>query len=618
MAEPVPLKQKSTTAFLLLLITLHSFLMSGYTIQDRHLTVATYFSSIRAAIDPTLFQNSIYVQAVERTNLRIGLFYDLVPFIVRFVDLETFALAQAFLSLFFMFAGLYALARTFSGSRAAGFIAALLYTRELNNWVLGSPAPYMHFFHHGLPYTYPLMLWSMVFFFRKRPGTAFFLAGISWCFHTMCTAFLLTGYFLYWLWNIREFPPRKLLLCVVVFVLPASPYIVKTISHFGTGGGSGPLWLEGVWWVASYSCNPLSWPKVWLLRAALFFLLFLLCFLRMPAHVRRAVEPLLLAVALLCLVGTVFADVYPVPLVLKLSLWRSTVVYLFFALPCIAGALAPMLKRPGTDAFVAVVLIAVITGYVPHLGWYYLPFLLALVAVSRSGALTGWKLAVLTMCLLCVPLAYQATRDSGAAHVLVFLVAAACALVVAAIMHTNRCTCVWLPRAAFVWVLLVSIIDATVLSCSGGPDIYYRGMRAGKPDPWADVQRVARMVSNKDALFIIPPHLTGFTNYSMRAILGNWAEGSTLLYLDNQFTQEWFERMRALGWNSKGDQETCFARLSTPKLLRAAHRFGADYVVSEKPKTFNLPKVYENGEYILYLVPDRHEDSSLSSPIPPW
>ena len=107
----------------------------------------------------------------------------------------------------------------------------------------------------------------------------------------------------------------------------------------------------------------------------------------------------------------------------------------------------------------------------------------------------------------------------------------------------------YVPRAKTLlpWALGLLIFDAAVLTAQGGPKIYYHGRLQGKLDPWADVQFVARDISDTDDLFIVPPLRNDFYHYSLRAVLGDWAEGSTLLYLDNRFTEEWFERMNDSG-----------------------------------------------------------------------
>ena len=54
------------------------------------LTLAITSRPILAKADPSLFKNSQYVQAVNHSNVRLTLFYDIFPFIVQYFDLEEF------------------------------------------------------------------------------------------------------------------------------------------------------------------------------------------------------------------------------------------------------------------------------------------------------------------------------------------------------------------------------------------------------------------------------------------------------------------------------------------------------------------------------------------------
>ena len=85
----------------------------------------------------------------------------------------------------------------------------LLYSAALNNWTLGSPAPYLNFFHHAMLFANPLIIWSMVFFFQKRYVLALFLAGLAWNFHPMSTLFVLWAYGLTWVFNYNRAPCCK-------------------------------------------------------------------------------------------------------------------------------------------------------------------------------------------------------------------------------------------------------------------------------------------------------------------------------------------------------------------------------------------------------------------------
>jgi len=584
---------------LLLLITAHSFLMNGYYSSHRYLTVATYFSSIRNQLDPELFKNSIYIQAVNRNNLRIGLFYDALPFILQYIDLETFALIHTAAALFFMLAGIYALALALTRSRPVAFIATLLYTTQLNNWTLGSPAPYLNFFHHGLPYTYALIVWSMFFFFRARYATALLLTGISYNFHPMCTLFLLCAYAFYWLLNHRLFSLKLTLLCILAFMVPAVPGFIKTLGHIGAGG-HGELWLEGVRWVAGYTCNPSTWSIKQFIHAGLFLLLSGASLFAFPnKSVRRNVMIFWGAVAVMCLAGTVFADNYPIPFIIKLSLWRSTFIYLYLAIIFIAWGCFYFGRRSPIHALLAFCICTLLTGYLAYIPQIYLALLLpaaayALLADRRSGY--QWPHAVVpgtAVALLYLAVITRIPESPG------FLMIMATALLAIIISFSTI-----LPKrlTPLPWICALIVFNASVLTSQGGPNIYYHGRLQGRMDPWAEIQFAARELSHKDDLFIVPPLCNDFYHYSQRAVLGDWAEGSTLLYLDNQFTAEWFERMRDLGWTQSHNAREGFNSLTTEAIMNVGQKYNARFIVTEKPKEFSLPKIHENSRFILYSL----------------
>jgi len=610
-------------------ITIHAFLMNGYYYSHPHLTTGSYLSQIFAYGDPSLFKNSIYVQAVNRTNLRISLFYNVCPFILRNFDFETFALVQSIISLFFVLAGIFYLTKVLFGNSLSAYIATLLYTAELNNWTLGSPSPYLNFFHHGLPYAYPLTIWSMAFFFQKRLFLAFLLAGIAWDFHPMSMIFLLFIYSVYWLFNRKEFKPLTILICIFIFTVTALPVLLKSFLHMSSGSGSGSLWLKGVLWVAGYTCFPSSWSFDSYMQAGMFFLLFLSTLFMIPRNQLKAVMLVTVSVGFLCIVGTIFADIYPIPFILKLSLWRSTVIYLIIAISCIGyGVSVLFTNRSLTKKFLGVCIVVLLTGYLGSLRHCYIAYLPLFIGAllffhfedqarnSLSFLQKHFSSFFFTLLSLLLAVHIATNPKDG---LKLFLFFTSIVLFLLGIRAVEK----YAPQRALsasVWVLIIAFVlffDTTVLYSRGGPKIYYHGRFQGRSDPWAEIQRFAKMHSEQDDLFIVPPGNNDFTTYSLRAILGDWSEGSTMLYLDNQFTREWFVRMKDLG-STAPDFNMGYNSLSTSDVLRAARKYRAKFIVTEKPKTFNLKKIYENTGFILYeaapRTPQQRGMSSQGSP----
>lgn len=593
----------------LALITIHAFLMNGHCYLSPQLNVGTYLDPIVAKADPSLFKNSLYVHAVNRTKVRLCIIDDLFPYIYQHFDFETFSIVQEIISLFFMLFGIFVLTKAISGSPTAGYMAMLLYTAELNNWTLGSPSPYLNFFHHSLPYTYPLMVWSMSFFFQKRYYLALTVAGISWNFHPMCTGFLLFSYFIYWLFNRKEFTIKKVLTCIVAFAIPALPTLIKIPNYLSASTSYDPIWLIVARWTAWYTCFPSTWPLSGIIRAGLFLILFIISLFFHPDNkMLKGVLTFTVSVVIMCLLGTVFADLYPIPFIIKLSLWRSTIIYLFLALPCISYLLTTMFNRGMIFRFLAITIMVLLTGYLQCFRLYYLPVLICFLLIFlyedrlsiRFPFLRATFLILFGSSLFAV-FTYQALFDEGSMRLLVFF-----GFMITFLFCWRF---IELYRKKFLihlWVLpllFIVLFDFGLLYHKGGPAIYYHGYIRGKSDPWADIQMFAQKHSAKDDLFIIPPYMNDFGIYSMRATLGDWAEGANGIYLDNQFAREWYARMMNFRWKTIHSKEKGYNYLSTEEIISTSRKFNVKYIVTEKPKCFNLAKLYENDKFILYRIP---------------
>jgi hypothetical protein len=558
----------------IVLLTVHAFFMNGYYYVHRELTVGTYLDPIVAKADPSLFKNSIFVQGVNRTHARLSLSYDIFSFILKHADFETFAMILVIISLFFILAGIFVLTKVLFGSSAAGYAAALLYSTELNAWTLGSPSPYLNFFHYGLNFSYPLIIWSLVFFFQKRYPPALLLAGISWNFHPMCTVFLLFAYFTYWMFHWKEFRFKTLLNCFFTFIIPALPVLLRTSNYLSnTSQLDYSIFMTCALWTAWFTCFPSTWPLPWLVRSGLFFSFFMITlYYAVERNLRNKILTFTLAVAIMCFLGTIFADYYPLLQIIKLSLWRSTFLYIILALPCIGYFLTKIYVPSVPRLLFVIAIVMLVTGYYSS---YTYPILFGRVEDMRL---------FLSFCVTAV----------------FFLVHK----ILNRLSHLEYIT----YSPLILVVVCIILLDIGVLYNKGGPAIYYHGRVLNETDPWADIQMFAQKHSKKDDLFIIPPYMNDFGIYSQRATLGDWAEGSNAFYLDNQFACEWLSRMSDLGWRKlhlHGEEEG-YQNLTTGEILMAAKRYGAKYIITQKPKTFELKKIYDNKLFILYKVAENY------------
>ena len=73
--------------------------------------------------------------------------------------------------------------------------------------------------------------------------------------------------------------------------------------------------------------------------------------------------------------------------------------------------------------------------------------------------------------------------------------------------------------------------------------------------------------------------------------------------MDNVFAKEWLARMNDLGWKDLWGAKKGYNGLSTEEVLRTADKYGASYIIAEKPKHFELTTAYENEQFVLYKIP---------------
>lgn len=607
-----PVSHTVTTILILLAITFHSFLMNGFFHSSRFLNVATYTTPLVAESDPSLFQKSLYVQSLKEKSARLSLMHDVVPSLLRHIDLETFALIQWLICLLLTVCALFYLGRTFIGTDCAGYATALLFSTKLNEWTLGSPAIYINFFHHGLQWAIALNILSLTFMFRKRLPLAFLLMGIAWNFHPMSVMFLFFLFAPYWVFHRREICFKTLLLCSVLFALPALPILIKSFTYLTMTWEYGPEWIIAVKWTAWYTLFPSTWPLEWFFRAGLYLWLFVMGIVTLPAsEKKRDCILFVVTVGVLCVVGSVCAEFFPVPFVLKMSLWRTSWLYIILSLPCTAHLLIALWDDSLLKRFLVISTFIVLTGYIHYFPSYYLLlfniFFLLFIYQSSLEKRWAWfpkKMPLLFAVLLLLMIIYQALFSGGATGTSIGLVSVLLFLSLLKLAETSLPLARYSSSWIIVALLFTVVFDAGILVYRGGADIYYHGYVRGERDPWADIQIFAREHSEKDDLFIVPTYMNDFGLYSDRATLGDWAEGANILYMDTTFAQAWLERMNDLGWHTLWGERSGYNGLSTEAIIATAKKYGASFIITEKPKRFELPRIYENSQFILYTISD--------------
>jgi hypothetical protein len=181
-----------------------------------------------------------------------------------------------------------------------------------------------------------------------------------------------------------------------------------------------------------------------------------------------------------------------------------------------------------------------------------------------------------------------------------------------------------LARRAAIVALLAGMAVATGVVLAAF-DVWGPGMHAfGPQTDWEDAQTWARANTPRDAMFITPPQIWWLYQSDWRV----FSERSTVATLSElleaafapEYIEYWQPRFEALApgalehfrgnyFENKAVTAEAFYRLSTGDLEAVAERYGADYLVVEKPHRHDLPLVYENDGFAVYQFSDAAANS---------
>lgn len=165
-------------------------------------------------------------------------------------------------------------------------------------------------------------------------------------------------------------------------------------------------------------------------------------------------------------------------------------------------------------------------------------------------------------------------------------------------------------------IILVSSVFSLLIAVKVG--LWYPGIYIfAKKDASYDVQMWARTHTPKDAIFITPPTPWIFYDLEWRVV----SERSTVTHLgelaEAAFSPDYIaywkprfesvapgalEKFRGDVFENKKIVTQAYYDLSANDLNRIAQKYGASYLVVEKPHEYNFQEVFENSGYRVYKI----------------
>lgn len=408
----------------------------------------------------------------------------------------------------------------------------------------------------------PFLLWAMVLYLRRHYVLAYGLLGLMYNLHVISVHFVLAMFLFDSLLQLRRIGLRALAGGIAAFGICALPILVWKAGGPPVDFSLRPEWfaamVQGPYYNMFYFWAMYPYVLLTTLSGLGTLVLFAIGRRLAPATEQdRTVTHFMGAVLIILAVEFVTAHWLPVTIVIQMQIIR-------------VGVFATLL------------------GYL-----YFANYLVRRFRSGSLGRFDGGMLAA-TMCLS--PLPFTLVILWGAQR----------------LITSRRWRQIILPAG-----LAVVFAGSAVIARHLGiwdPGVYVFQQRTD----WYDAQVWARNNTPKGALFITPPQTQGFYEstwrvFSERSTVALLLDLSDIIYTP-EYLGTWRSRFEDLAPGAfaqfRGDffenpaiTARAFYSLSSADLQRIAHKYGAEYLVMEKPNLRAFPVVYENGRFIIYAVP---------------
>ena len=618
-----------TLAWVCLLLAIAQVLLGGYSLGVGN--QAIQIPLLRQAMDHSLFAADAMVSTTAADYPTF--FFRLLAWPARWFGVEATFVILHLLTSWAILLAVVAVAKAAFRSTTSGLVAAAMLVAA-HHHALGGDDLYSPGFTHTYA-VFPLAIAALALAYRGRHALAFLGAGILFNLHALTGGYLLALLLAALLadrdigsnpghWRGAVLPP-------LLFCLAAAPTIVLMFLHRQSFDSQ---WIGLTHLRSADHSFPSSWWQAGSAEAPRFALLaglFALSFSFVPpGGARRKTLAMMGAAGLLFAVGYVFADVFPVPVVLRAQLFRSSrlVMILWFVQIAYAAVAAWNDSRTGGARGVRwrdwlerisaglTLLTLTLPALMPLLP---LAFAIALLAAIVNGRLSALQagLAGITL-FICIAAGRDLHVPLVGWPVFHFNIPwlAVCGLAAAALA-------LLLHRISIPPLVKVGVRGIAACAAVGLLIAIHLQLVKAPVDPWRAVQGWASENTPVDAVFLTPIYPGGFRVHSDRAVVGEWRDG-TQMYFSARFALMWWERMGDLQpgllTNSSGpsgpsgpsdpSDQMLLSRgrslesLDDAALIALAEKYHASHIVlptvaAARPR--QLVPLYSNARYGIYL-----------------
>jgi hypothetical protein len=513
---------------------------------------------LKAWADPSLYPNDPFI-ALRKDQFSF-FWYFFVPFL-KLGILEPAMFFTHLLATTLFFTAVWDLGMTLFGEPLVALFGVMSFIFPHTGFV---GFPVIEFSLLSRTFVLPFLIFAVNNFLRKREGFAYLILGVIYNLNLLMTNFVLITLVTCCLVDIRKIGWRKLAFCIVLFFVGAIPVLIwKIQSGTGLNPGVRPEWFStitrgGLFQIFYIFSNT---PFMLLSLGGISSIAMFIVALRYDHTKEHDFQmTYLMAGLILIMVFQVITTLWlPLTSVIQMQFSRASLFILIFAYIYFAGYIVKEYTA-GKIAGGNLILIA---------GCFFL-------SVSPAIPLIAWLIYRI------YPSIFE-NRKIAAGVILVIMMGI--------YFKVFAALNIWKP----------------------GIHVY------SKPSAWIDVQNWARNNTTKEAMFITPPQEVGLYQPDWRVLSERGTIASFYdifeIALKPDYLPIWKPRFENLAPGALGEfggnffenlliTRKAFNSLDKNQFLKIACQYGASYLVVEKENEIELPSVYENTQFKVYVMKD--------------
>jgi len=594
----------------ILILVIFEIMLCGYSSDSQ------YVPLILQKANPQLYPSDLFVNSSYILN---SFYFGIMGFLSRYIELNLLFSVLSFMVAYADGLAVFYLTMVLFKNKGTAYLAVflLLLSKSAISVAGIGITPSME--PSGV--VVPFLLLSIILFLKKYYWQAGLIISAMFYIQGMQASFVAGMFLFHFLMEIKNLDRKKVFLGIVCMILPAVPIFWDVFSGVFSNIYSAQdikYWWKIIHMRSWYHLFPFSWGVGdWFKYFGLFIWGFIVFYLHKPKklpHQHIIIMNFIKAIFLMCVVSTVFSEIFVLPFIVRLILWRSTRFFVLFLLIYMSNYFIEFPnKKTWQSLLIAITVSSIFLSLSKIITCFSLVFLgIEVFQYSRKKlayfismvGLGGFLLFIVGTVL---PMSSEkiilrkAMIYSNLGGEMLFILF--CFFV--CIFLYVRCLSLKIRMGRVIMVIcLLFLFTGTFIKARK----WQRIMSSDIAKDWKSVQFWAKKNTKIDSVFITPIYIKGFRIHSQRGTVLEFKDGGPVMH-DIGYCFKWWERVNDFGYNSlkinldmRNDLRRIYKNLNIEDVYKLSKKYGANYIVTESKHALDLKKLYQNEHFEVFFI----------------